>query len=89
MIERVKTNTQYKVGDKVYVHPCIGEESSFFKYYIRATITDLDERFGYLLRAFKEDLPGIYMFNIWDVDLLPRSDKSNKLLPPEDRCSDD
>ena len=41
--------------------------------YIRAIITEIDNTgWGYQLRAFQQDLPGIYMYNVWDVDLIPR-----------------
>jgi len=79
------TCAQFKIGDKVYVHP--GEGSYSFKHYLRATIDDIGNCYipnipkCYLLRAFKQDLPGLYMFNIWDCDLIPRKDKSNKILP--------
>jgi hypothetical protein len=79
VLARWHTTDKFKVGDKVYV----GSDSpnSVFKNYIRATITEIDKgKWGYHLRAFKQDLPGIYMFNIWDKDLLPRTDKANKPL---------
>lgn len=60
----LKTTINFKVGDKVYVLP---EKPTFpFKNCIRATVTEVrDDGFGYSLRAFKKDLPGIYMFNIF------------------------
>jgi hypothetical protein len=69
-------NKKYKVGDKVYVHP--GESSRVC--YIRATITELDDGVfgGYELRAFEQDLPGIFMFNVWDDELLPRDSKKEE-----------
>lgn len=79
--KKYHTTNQFQVGDKVYVDP--GKPyCGTFKNYIRATITEAgDEKWGYHLRAFQQDLPGIYMFNIWDKDLLLRKDKSNKKLP--------
>lgn len=75
----MKTNTKFKVGDKVYVYP--GKYSSF-KFYIRATITDIDNTLygGYFLKAFEKDLPGIWMFNIYDRDLIIRYNKTNKSI---------
>lgn len=73
------TTDKFKVGDKVYVDP--GKPTFAFKNYIRATVTEVTtDGWGYHLRAFEQDLPGIYMFNIWDKDLLPRTNKSNKPL---------
>ena len=78
----MKTTSNFKVGDKVYVVP--GRPTFAFTHYIRATITEVgQDGWGYRLRTFLKDLPGIYMFNIWDEDLLPRTDKSQKKLPPE------
>lgn len=82
----IKTNTQFKVGDKVYVDP---GPMSLMENYIRATITGLDEtNNGYLLRAFEQDLPGIHMFNIWDKDLVLRSNKAVKRIPDDARGED-
>ena len=78
-----KTNQKFKVGDKVHVDP--GEYTRAFKHYIRATITEIDEVCGYRLRAFQQDLPGIYMFNIWDKDLSPRTGRSRKYLSSKDK----
>src|SRR4051812_22296329 len=73
---RWHTTTKFKVGDKVYVKP---DESSIFPNWIRATVTETgDPKWGYHLRAFRQDLPGIYMFNIWDKDLLLRTSKAVK-----------
>lgn len=72
------TTEKFKVGDKVYVHP---GRHSIYKNCIRATITEINnDGYGYRLRAFEQDLPGIYMFNIWDKDLSPRTNKSHKRL---------
>lgn len=73
-----KTNQKFKVGDKVHVHA--GEYTETYKHYIRATITGIDEKMGYLLRAFEKDLPGIYMFNVWDSQLVYRTGKARKLF---------
>lgn len=81
VLSRWLTTKNFKVGDKVYVHP--GRPTVAFTNYIRATVTEINGEWGYHLRAFKQDLPGIFMFNIWDKDLLPRTNKSNKPLPPE------
>ena len=73
-VNDIQTTCDFKVGDKVYVNPGNrvegGEEH--FECYIRAKITGIDEKQGYLLKAFKQDLPGVYMYNIWDKDLIPR-----------------
>lgn len=74
-----RTTNKFKVGDKVYVFS--GKDPSS-DYVIRAIITSIEDSSGYNLRAFKKDLPGIYMFNIWDYDLVPRT--SNKLLTIEE-----
>jgi len=76
------TTNNFKVGDKVYVVPLT---HTLMKNCIRATITEADNNdgWGYRLRAFESDLPGIYMFNIWDKDLQPRIGKKNKPTPPE------
>ncbi len=78
----MKTTDKFKIGDKVYVSP--GRPTYAFTYYIRATVTEVgQDDWGYRLRAFEQDLPAIYMFNIWDEDLLPRSSKKNKKLPED------
>jgi hypothetical protein len=75
------TTTKFKVGDKVYVVPLT---PTLMTTCIRGTITEVsDNGWGYHLRAWKSDLPGIYMFNIWDKDLQPRTSKHQKLTPPE------
>jgi len=72
------TTNKFKVGDKVYVKP---GEFSLIKDYIRATVTETgDPKWGYHLRAFTQDLPGIFMFNMWDKDLIPRTGKKKKFL---------
>jgi hypothetical protein len=64
------TTDKFKVGDKVYVvsgWPCE-------TYHIRATVTEVStDGWGYHLRAFRQDLPGLFLFNIWDKDLIPRT----------------
>lgn len=73
---RWHTTNNFKVGDKVYVRP---SEHSTFPNCIRATVTEVgDPKWGYHLRAFRQDLPGIFMFNMWDKDLIPRIGKANK-----------
>ena len=73
------TTKKFKVGDKVYVIP---QTPTIFKYCIRAVVTEVGtDRWGYRLRAFEKDLPGIFMFNMWDKDLKPRFSKANKLIP--------
>lgn len=76
----MRTANKFKVGDKVHVDP--GEYSGF-EHYIRATITKVenDEK-GYWLRAFGKDLPGIWMFNVWDKDLTTRSSRARKPRKP-------
>lgn len=74
---RWHTTDKFKVGEKVYVVP---GEPSILKTCIRATITEIDEKWGYHLRAFKQDLPAIFLFNIWDKDLMPRTGKANKIV---------
>lgn len=75
------TTKKFKVGDKVYVVPLT---HTTIPNCIRATVTEVgDPRWGYHLRAFESDLPGIYMFNMWDKDLEPRTSKANKPTPPE------
>lgn len=77
---RWHTTNNFKPGDKVHVVPS-DPESSFFPYCIRATVTGISEKSGYDLRAFQSDLPGIYMFNIWDKDLVPRIGKARMPVP--------
>ena len=75
------TTKKFKVGDKVYVVP---STPTTVKYCIRATITEIGkDGWGYRLRAFKSDLPSIYMFNAWDKDLQIRVNKSKKTTPKE------
>ena len=72
------TTNNFKVGDKVYVKPS-EPDCGLFPNCIRATVTETgDPRWGYHLRAFQQDLPVIYMFNMWDKDLIPRTNKANK-----------
>lgn len=76
---RWHTTNNFKVGDKVYVKP---SESCVFRDFIRATVTETgDPKWGYHLRAFEQDLPAIFMFNMWDKDLIPRTSKKRKFLP--------
>jgi len=82
--DRWHTTNNFKVGDKVYVKP---REPVLFRDFIRATVTEAgDPKWGYHLRAFRKDLPGIFMFNMWDKDLIPRTNMKRKFLPdgPED-----
>jgi hypothetical protein len=75
------TTKKFKVGDKVYVVPTT---HTTIPTCIRATVTEVnDDGWGYRLRAWESDLPGIYMFNIWDKDLEPRTSKKQKPTPPE------
>lgn len=75
------TTNNFKVGDKVYVVPLT---PTIIPHCIRAVVTEIStDGWGYRLRAFRQDLPGIYMFNIWDKDLIPRVGKANKPTPPE------
>lgn len=75
------TTNKFKVGDKVYVVPVT---HTTFNYCIRATVTEVStDKWGYHLRAFESDLPAIFMFNMWDKDLIPRTDKKRKLVPKE------
>lgn len=75
------TSDKFKVGDKVHVVPLT---PTTMPYCIRAVVTEVDaEGRGYFLRAFSSDLPGIYMFNIWDKDLELRVGKARKPTPPE------
>lgn len=75
------TTEKFKVGDKVYVVPL---QPTIMPTCIRATVTEVGtDRWGYHLRAFESDLPGIYMFNMWDKDLEPRVGKKVKPTPKE------
>ena len=79
--KRWHTTKNFNVGDKVYFVP---NTFTLMKNCIRATVTEVnDDGWGYRLQAFKSDLPGIYMFNIWDSDLLPRVGKKNKPTPSD------
>lgn len=90
--DRPKTTSRFSVGDKVYVahqdscYECgkLKDTYTVFTNHIRATITEIDDRWGYHLRAFRQDLPGIYMYNVWDYQLSPRISKANK---PFSKCS--
>ena len=73
---RWHTTKKFKVGDKVYVK----SNESYFRECIRARVTEVSEK-GYHLRAFTQDLPGIYLFNIWDKDLIRRTNKKKYFLP--------
>ena len=86
--QQVRQTLKYKTGDKVYVHPCFGERSRAFKNYIRATVIHIRSVAdgGYWVKAFHQDLPGGDMFNLWDEDLLSRTDRSHKPLPESDQC---
>ena len=70
-----KTNNKFKPGDKVYLKP---KNWSGLSCYIRATVQEPSDNVGYLLKAFKEDCRGIWMFNFWDHEMLPRFNKSKK-----------
>ncbi len=75
------TTDKFKVGDKVYVVPLT---HTTIDTCIRATVTEVGtDDWGYRLRAFESDLPGIYMFNMWDKDLEPRVSKAKKPTPKE------
>lgn len=75
------TTKKFKVGDKVYVVPLT---PTFIPNCIRAVVTEVGtDKWGYHLRAFESDLPGVYMFNMWDKDLEPRTSKANKTTPKE------
>lgn len=77
--DRWHTTNDFKVGDKVYVKP---SEPAIFRDFIRARVTEIStDGWGYHLRAFTQDLPGIFMFNQWDKDLIPRDSKKRKFLP--------
>lgn len=77
---------KFKVGDKVYVVPT---GFTTFKYCIRAVVTEVnDDGWGYRLKAFLKDLPGVYMFNMWDKDLEPRVGKALKPVPEKYLISD-
>lgn len=78
---KIEKKTQnFKIGDKVHVAP--NKPSHCRTCYIRAVVTKVgDDKDGYELEAFEEDLPGIYMFNVWDALLLPRIDENTKPLP--------
>lgn len=62
-----KTTKNFKVGDKVYVY-----ENDLI---IRATIIKITPDLGYMLKTFKQDLPGLWMGRIWDHHLTLRQDK--------------
>lgn len=74
---------KFKKGDWVYV--CPERPVCSITHFIRAIITedDPDPEWGYRLRAFKQDLPGIWMFNIWDQDLMPRTSKAMLKIPDD------
>ncbi len=75
------TTKKFKVGDKVYVVPT---DPTVCETCIRATVTEVnDDGWGYHLRAFRSDLPGLFLFNMWDKDLEPRTGKENKPTPPK------
>ncbi len=69
----MKTTNNFKPGDKVYVLP--SEPPDEDECYIRATITSIHPELGYMLRAFRKDLPGLYMGRIWDDRLILRKNK--------------
>ena len=84
--DRWHTTSKFQVGDKVHVLPT---GPTRMKTCIRATITEVgSDGWGYRLRAFKRDLPGIYLFNIWDFELVPRLDRRPIPTPPELVCED-
>ncbi len=75
------TTKNFKVGDKVYVVPLT---HTLMETCIRARVIEVgNDGWGYRLRAFENDLPGIYMFNMWDKDLIPRVGKKVMPTPPE------
>lgn len=71
-----KTANSFKRGDKVYIYP---GKCNHFTHYIRATVVDVDDK-GYLLKSFQQDLPGIWTFNVWDIDLIPRTSKAKRIV---------
>ncbi len=73
------TTKNFKVGDKVYIVPLT---TTFFPNCVRATVMEVgDDGWGYRLRAFESDCPGIWMFDQWDKDLVPRTSKANRPVP--------
>ena len=67
-----RTTLVFNVGDKVHVL----SDDPRSTYNIRAIVTEVsNDGWGYRLRAFLKDLPGIYMFNMWDQELVPRTGK--------------
>ena len=79
--DRWHTTKNFKVGDKVHVVPLT---FTTCKTCIRATVIEVnDDGWGYRLRAFESDLPGIFMFNIWDKDLRSRVGKKSLPTPLE------
>lgn len=73
LIGSVETNLLYKVGDNVHVR----SDDPRSTHNIRAVVTKVTTNgLGYMLRAFQQDLPGIYMFNMWDRELVPRTGKA-------------
>ena len=73
LLGSVETNLVYKVGDKVHVR----SDDPRATYNIRATVTEVsNDGWGYHLRAFLKDLPGVHMFNMWDRELVPRTGKA-------------
>lgn len=84
---RWHTTNNFKVGDRVYVKP---SEPVVFRDFIRARVTEIStDGWGYHLRAFTQDLPGIFMFNQWDKDLIPRTSKKRKFLPDDSGPDED
>lgn len=76
-----RTTKNFKVGDKVYVVPLM---PTTIPTCIRARVEEVGtDGWGYRLRAFQSDLPGIFMFNMWDKDLKPRTSKAVMPTPPE------
>lgn len=78
MLNSERTLLKFKVGDKVHVLP---QWPTSMHYCIRAVITDVDD--CYHLKAFLQDLPGVWMFNIYDKDLIPRINKKRIPTPKE------
>lgn len=72
------TTKNFKVGDKVHVVP---REFTPYEYCIRAVVVSIND--CYHLKAFLQDLPGVWMFNIWDGDLVLREGKGRRPAPPE------